>query len=140
MCFGGGGSKPQPAVINMPDTGAYDRQFDRQLQMMQMSQSAELTGLQSQLDSSVMKQQELLTELRDIELAKAESAASVEAEARRMSNIIGAPPPEQTAKAPVIAEARDLPKTQSAKGKRGLRIGRAVADSSGQSVGYNLNI
>ena len=138
MCFGGGRS--QPSVITMPDTGAYDRQYDRQLQLMQMAQSSKLTGLQSQLDASVSKQQDILTELRDLEMEKAESVASVEAEARRMSNIIGAPPPDVSAKAPVIAEARKLPKTQSAKGKRGLRIGRVVADSSGESVGYNLNI
>jgi len=138
MCFGGGQS--QPSVITMPDTGAYDRQFDRQLQLMQMSQSSQLTGLQSQLDASVREQQAILTELRDLEMEKAESVASVEAEARRMSNIIGAPPPDVSAKAPVIAEQRKLPKTQSAKGKRGLRIGRAVADSSGESVGFNLNI
>lgn len=138
MCFGGGQS--QPSVITMPDTGAYDRQFDRQLQLMQMSQSSQLTGLQSQLDASVREQQDILMELRDLEMEKAESVASVEAEARRMSNIIGAPPPDVSAKAPVIAEQRKLPKTQSAKGKRGLRIGRAVADSSGESVGFNLNI
>ena len=138
MCFGGGQS--QPSVITMPDTGAYDRQFDRQLQLMQMSQSSQLTGLQSQLDASVREQQAILMELRDLEMEKAESVASVEAEARRMSNIIGAPPPDVSAKAPVIAEQRKLPKTQSAKGKRGLRIGRAVADSSGESVGFNLNI
>ena len=138
MCFGGGQS--QPSVITMPDTGAYDRQFDRQLQLMQMSQSSQLTGLQSQLDASVREQQDILMQLRDLEMEKAESVASVEAEARRMSNIIGAPPPDVSAKAPVIAEQRKLPKTQSAKGKRGLRIGRAVADSSGESVGFNLNI
>ena len=138
MCFGGGRS--QPSVITMPGTGAYDRQFDRQLQLMQMSQSSQLTGLQSQLDASVREQQDILMELRDLEMEQAESVASVEAEARRMSNIIGAPPPDVSAKAPVIAEQRKLPKTQSAKGKRGLRIGRAVADSSGESVGFNLNI
>ena len=138
MCFGGGQS--QPSVITMPDTGAYDRQFDRQLQLMQMSQSSQLTGLQSQLDASVREQQDILMQLRDLEMEKAESVASVEAEARRMSNIIGAPPPDVSAKAPVIAEQRKLPKTQSAKGKRGLRIGRAVADSSGESAGFNLNI
>lgn len=139
MCMGGGGSQPA-SVITMPDTGAYDRQLDRQLQMMQMAQSSELTGYQSQLDEAVMKQQDLLTELKDLRRENAESAASVEAEARRMSNIIGTPPPEVSAKAPVIAEARDKPKTQRAKGKRGLRIGRKTANSAGKAVGYNLNI
>ena len=74
MCFGGGRS--QPSVITMPDTGAYDRQYDRQLQLMQMSQSSQLTGLQSQLDASVREQQDILMELRDLEMEKAESVAS----------------------------------------------------------------
>ena len=139
MCMGGGGSQPA-SVITMPDTGAYDRQFNQQLQMMQMAQSSEMTGYQSKLDSAVMKQQDLLTELRDLREENAESAASVEAEARRMSNIIGTPPPEASAKAPVVAGARDKPKSQRAKGKRGLRIGRATADTAGKAVGYNLNI
>lgn len=138
MCFGGGGSS-QPSVITMPDTGAYDRQYDRQLDMLKLSASTALTTKQSELDSAVLRQQEMLEDLRDLREENAESAASVEAEARRMSNIIGTPPPEATAKAPVIAEARDLPKTQQKKGKRGLRIGRSTATSSGQAVGLNIN-
>ena len=109
MCMGGGGGGR--SVITMPDTGAYDRRFNQQLQAMQMAQSSELTGFQSQLDSAVMAQQDLLTDLRDLREERAEEVASVEAEARRMSNIIGAPPPEVSAKAPVIAEARNRPKT-----------------------------
>ena len=123
----------------MPDTGAYDRMYDRQLQMMQMSQNSELNTLQTELDTAVMGQQDLLTDLRDLRVENAESVASVEAEARRMSNIIGAPPPEPSAKAPVIGSARKKPKTQAKSGKRGLRIARQTADPA-DSVGYNLNI
>ena len=137
MCMGGGGGGG--GVITMPDTGAYDRMYDRQLQMMQMSQSSELTGFQSELDNAVMAQQDLLTDLRDLREERAEEVASVEAEARRMSNIIGAPPPEASAKAPVIADARNKPKTQAAKGKRGLRIGRSVASTSGAGTGLQIN-
>ena len=137
MCMGGGGGGGG-GTITMPDTGAYDRMFDRQMQMMQMSQSSELTGYQSKLDSAVTAQQDLLTSLRDLREERADEVASVEAEARRMSNIIGPPPPEESAKAPVIGSARDKPKPSSSKGKRGLRIGRKVASTSGDAVGLNI--
>ena len=137
MCMGGGGGGG--SVITMPDTGAYDRMYDRQLQMMQASQNSELNTYQAELDTAVMTQQELLTDLRDLRRENAESAASVDAEARRMSNIIGAPPPERSATAPVIGSARKKPKTQTKSGKRGLRIARATP-SANDSVGYNLNI
>lgn len=136
MCMGGGGGGG--GVITMPDTGAYDRMYDRQLQMMQATQSSELEGLQAQLLDTQRQQESLLTDLRDARTERAESVASVEAEARRMSNIIGPPPPEESAKAPVVGAARDKPKTQQASGKRGLRIGRAVASSSGDAVGLNI--
>ena len=136
MCMGGGGGGG--GVITMPDTGAYDRMYDRQLQMMQATQSSELEGLQAQLLDTQRQQESLLTDLRDARTERAESVASVEAEARRMSNIIGPPPPEESAKAPVVGAARDKPKTQRASGKRGLRIGRAVASSSGDAVGLNI--
>lgn len=136
MCMGGGGGGG--GVITMPDTGAYDRMYDRQLQMMQATQSSELEGLQAQLLDTQRQQELLLNDLRDARTERAESVASVEAEARRMSNIIGPPPPEESAKAPVVGAARDKPKTQRASGKRGLRIGRAVASSSGDAVGLNI--
>ena len=135
MCSGGGGGG---GVITMPDTGAYDRMYDQQVQMMQMAQSAELTGYQSRLDSAVMAQQNLITDLRDLREERAEDVASVEAEARRMSNIIGAPPPEESAKAPVIGNARYGGKPKRQSGKRGLRIVRPTTTSSGKAVGLNI--
>lgn len=137
MCFGGGGSSG--GVITMPDTGAYDRMQDRQLAMMSMAQSSELTGYQSELEAATRSQQDLLRDLRDLREERADDVASVEAEARRMSNIIGTPPPAETAKAPVVGknrENKDKPSRQG--GKRGLRISRPVATSSGEAVGLNI--
>lgn len=137
MCMGGGGGGG--GTITMPDTGAYDRMQSQQLAMMQMAQSSELTGLQSGLDTAVQGQQDLLRDLRDLRVERAEEVASVEAEARRMSNIIGTPPPAETAKAPVVGkdrENKDKPSRQS--GKRGLRISRTTADSTGKAVGLNI--
>jgi len=135
MCMGGGSSKG--STITMPDTGAYDRQFDRRLEMMKMAQSSELTGLQSQLLDAQSAQEDLLRQLSDLKTERAESAASVEAEARRMSNIIGPPPPEVSAKAPVVGKARTKEPRRKA-GKRGLRIGRQVATSAGAGAGLNI--
>tara|TARA_R110002012_G_scaffold284259_1_gene474975 strand:+ start:8220 stop:8636 length:417 start_codon:yes stop_codon:yes gene_type:complete len=137
MCMGGGGGGG--GVITMPDTGAYDRMQERQIAMMQMAQSSELTGFQSELDSAVMSQQNLLRDLRDLREERADEIASVEAEARRKSNIIGTPPPAETAKAPVVGkdrENKDKPSRQS--GKRGLRISRPTANSTGEAVGLNI--
>lgn len=135
MCSGGGGGG---GVITMPDTGAYDRMYDRQLKMMEMAQSTEMTGYQSELDAAVQAQQDLITDLRDLREERAEDVASVEAEARRMSNIIGAPPPEESAKAPVVGKDRYGDKSKRQSGKRGLRIVRPTASSSGKAVGLNI--
>jgi hypothetical protein len=135
MCFGGGSSKG--STITMPDTGAYDRQFDRRLQMLQMSQSSELTGYQAELQQAQYAQEGLLRELVDLREERAESAASVEAEAKRMSNIIGPPPPDVSAKAPVIGEDRVKERTRRS-GKSNLRIGRKVASSAGAGAGLNI--
>lgn len=137
MCTGGGGGGSR-SVISMPDTGAYDRMADRQFEMMRMSQSSELTAYQSELDAAVQQQQDLLISLRDLREERAEDVASVEAEARRMSNIIGAPPPAEVAKAPVIGKDRYKDKSSSQSGKRGLRIVRPTATSSGKAVGLNI--
>ena len=132
MCFGGGGG----GTITMPDTGAYDRQFEQQLEMMKMAQSTALTGLQSDLQSVQTDSESLLEDLADLRTERAESAASVEAEVRRMSNIVGPPPPEESAKAPVVGDSRS--KGTSKKGKSSLRIGRKVASTAGQGTGLNI--
>ena len=71
MCFGGGGGG---GTITMPDTGAYDRQLDRQMEMMQMAQSTELTQFQTQLQSAQAETQSLLEKLTDLRTERAESA------------------------------------------------------------------
>ena len=137
MCMGGGGGG---STITMPDTGKYDRMYDRQLQMMQMAQSSELTELQSGLAEAQSAQEELLEKLSEARTERAESVASVEAEAKRMSNIVGTPPPEASASAPVTGAARTQGKKSAGRpaGKRGLRIGRQVATTAGAGTGLNI--
>ena len=133
MCFGGGGGG---GTITMPDTGAYDRMLDRQIAAMESERDGVVQLKQAELQTAQQAQQAALTKLNDYRTDKAEDFASVEAEARRLMNIVGAPPPEKSAKAPVVGDTRRS--SAKTKGKRGLRIGRAIAKSSGSGSGLNI--
>lgn len=129
MCFGGGGT---PAVITMPDTGAYDRLAQAQMDAMRDVQDVGLKVKQSELNKVLGDQQQALSELRDI---KTQRANDVAANAARMAALIGTPPPEPTAKAPVLGSDREG--MVKSKGKRSLRIDRA---QPGDKAGIGLNI
>lgn len=130
MCFGGGGS---PAVITMPDTAAYDRQAQLQMDAMRQTQDMGLKLKQSELNQALAAQQQTLADLRD---AKTQRANDTAANAARMAALIGAPPPEQTAKAPTIGSDRDA--MARPKGKRGLRIDRTAPTSAAAGTGLNI--
>ena len=133
MCFGGGGS---PAVITMPDTKAYDRQLDLQLDAMRQQQQGEMTLKQMELNQALQTQQQSLAELRDY---KTQRASEVSANAKRMTELIGAPPPDPVAKAPIIGAARES--LVKPKGRQGLRIDRiGQSTPSSQAPGTGLNI
>ena len=133
MCMGG---KSKPATIMMPDTGAYDQQFEMQKAAIdsQMNNSAML--MQQKLQNTLRQQGVLREEIRDAQVAKARDEDKLEAQAQRLSVLAGAPPPEPTAAAPAIG-SRDRKQT-TRKGKGSLRIGRKVASSSGQGAGLNI--
>ena len=134
MCMGGGGGSP--ATITMPDTSAYDRQFELQKAAIdsQMNNSSML--MQQQLQGVLREQNTLRADIADAKAAKAENQAALEEEAERLSVLVGAPPPEPTAKAPKIGTRERNVNTR--KGKSSLRIGRKVASSSGQGTGLNI--
>ena len=140
MCFGGG--SVGGGTIYQPDTSAYDKQFDAQLDLMKMQQTGAINAKQAELDAALRAQTTALSEIRDAKTERANEVASVEAEARRLSNLIGTPPPEPTAKAPVIGRNRDKDKdSASPKGKRGLRIALATSPSKdGAGSGLNINL
>jgi len=117
MCFGGGGS---PATITMPDTRAYDRQAQLQMDAMRQTQDMGLKVKQSELNQALAAQQQTLSDLRDLKVQRANETA---ANAQRMAALIGTPPPEPTAKAPTIGSDREA--MTRAKGKRGLRLAPA---------------
>ena len=134
MCFGGGGGGG--GTITMPDTGAYDRMLDRQIAAMQSEMNGAAQLKQAELQTAQQAQQAALSKLSDYRTEKADEFASVEAEARRLMNIVGAPPPEKSAKAPVTGDTRRSSTRKT--GKRGLRISRSSANSSGYGTGLNI--
>ena len=130
MCFGGGGGGG--ATITMPDTGAYDRMAQSQISAMQSVQDNAIKIKQNELNSVLSRQQEQLTQLRDLETQRANDTS---AQAARLAALIGAPPPEKTAEAPVTAADQNR---KTFKGKSALSINRPVATSSGQGAGLNI--
>lgn len=128
MCSGGKG-----ATINMPDTGAYDRMANTQIDLMRQQQQGAASLKQLELSQAIQAQQGVLTELRDFSVQRANDTA---ANAARLAALIGTPPPEKTATAPVVGS--DRAGMAKPKGKAGLRIDRPAATS--QSSGTGLNI
>jgi len=130
MCFGGGGS---PATITMPDTGAYDRMAQLQLDAMQRVQDGAAKLKQGELNQALTVQQGVAAQLRDITTQRANDTA---ANAARLAALLGAPPPEKTAQAPVLGS--DRAERSRPAGKRGLRIDRSTAGSSAAGTGLNI--
>ena len=129
MCMGGG----QAATITMPDTGAYDRMANMQMQAMRDQMSGQSSLQQAKLNSALTDQQGVKTQLADVKTQRAKDTA---ANAARLAALIGTPPPEKAATAPTVGTNRsDVAK---ASGKKGLRIERSTPTT--QAAGTGLNI
>lgn len=124
MCMGGGGG-----TIQMPDTGAYDAMANAQIGAMQSAMSMGIQQTQNTLNQALSHQQTVAAELRDVQMQRAENTA---AQAKRLADLIGTPPPEETAKAPRINEKQE--RTNKAK----LRISRPKATKKAKAVGLNI--
>jgi hypothetical protein len=130
MC--GGGS---PATITQPDYEAYDRQFEMQqtaINRMTAKKEGSIQRMQMKLNQSVAAKQETLSALLEQKKTLAENTS---AQAMRMAALIGTPPPEKSASAPVVGGLRGV---ETKKGKSALRIG--LDSSSRMSQGTGLNI
>lgn len=139
MCSGGG----QGATITMPDTGAYDRMADMQMQAMRDQQTGVMALKQQELNQALSGQQAAMSDFKDYRVQVANDqqikANDTSANAARINAILGAPPPEKTAQAPVVGSERDG--VQSRKGKKELRIDRVgQTAASKQAAGAGLNI
>ena len=131
MCGGGG----QRATIYEPDYDAYNKQFDLQRAAIESQMNNGTTLMQQRLQSALRDQANVRQEISDEKTARAEDKAALNADAIRLSTLIGAPPPEKSAQAPQVgARERGLKTT---KGRKALRIGR-TANSSGQGTGLNI--
>ena len=131
MCGGGG----QRATIYEPDYNAYNKQFDLQRAAIESQMNNGTTLMQQRLQSALRDQANVRQEISDEKTARAEDKAALNADAIRLSTLIGAPPPEKSAQAPEVgARERGLKTT---KGRKALRIGR-TANSSGQGTGLNI--
>ena len=130
MCVGGGGG----GTITKPDYNAYDKQFQLQKDAIERSMEGNTRLVQQQLDTALKKKQSTLDQLTNTQRQLAENT---NAQAMRLAQVIGPPPPEKHAQAPVIgAKARGL----RGKGKGGLRIGRATATKGGKGSGAQLTL
>jgi hypothetical protein len=128
MCSGG-----KAATITMPDTGAYDRMAQLQMDAMRQQQQGAAALQQAELNTAIRAQEGVLTELRDFNVQRANDTA---ANAARLAALIGTPPPEKSAKAPVVGSNRAG--MSKSKGKAGLRIDRPTATSQASGTGLNI--
>ena len=129
MCFGGA-----PATISTPNYGMYDMLAQRQMDALRANQDGPARLKQLELNQALRTQEAVLTQLRDTRISAANDTA---AHAARLAALIGTPPPEKTAQAPVLASDRAGQSRPT--GKRGLRIDARPGPASA-GVGTGLNI
>jgi hypothetical protein len=116
----------------MPDTGGYDRMAQTQLDAMKAVMDGATKAKQQELNTATLSQQQTLTQLRDF---RTQQANDTSAQAARLTALIGAPPPEKNAQAPVVGRNRG---TVTSKGKGALRIEQSTALAAGQGAGLNI--
>ena len=131
MCGGGG----QRATIYQPDYNAYDKQFALQRSAIESQINNGTMAMQQQLQSALRAQNTVRADIAEDKVAAANDSAALNEESMRLSTLIGAPPPEETAQAPTVgARERGL---DTRKGRKTLRIGK-TAKSSSQGTGLNI--
>ena len=129
------GGAPPRATITQPDYSAFNQQFELQKSAIEQSMSSGIMELQADFQDSLRQQTDILNQIEQNRVARAQDEAAAAADAARLQTLIGAPPPEKVAQAPTIgAMDRGL---DVAKGKKSLRIGR-TATSSAKGAGLNI--
>ena len=128
MCGGG-----KAATITQPDYNAYNKQFDLQKSAIDQAMNSGAQQMQQQLSQATTAKQSALA--ADLEQKKI-LAENTNAQAMRLATLIGTPPPEKSAQAPVVAGERGM---QTKKGKSALRIGLDSSSRMSQGAGLNIN-
>lgn len=131
MC-GGGGSR---ATITKPDYNAFNQQFELQKSAIDQSMNGAIQQAQAEFQDTLQAQTDSLRLIQEDRVAQAQDEAAIAADAARLAQLIGAPPPEKVAQAPKVG-ARDRG-LDVAKGKKSLRIGK-TATSSVKGSGLNI--
>lgn len=126
MCMGG-----SAGTVVVPNTGAYDQMANAQIGAMQSAMNMGIQQTQNSLNQSLQNQNSIAQELKSVQMQRAENTA---AQAKRMADLIGTPPPEETAEAPKINEK------EQRTGKQKLRISRAKATKQAKGTALNLTI
>jgi len=103
---------------------------------MQATQNSDAMIKQGELSTALAAQQQLLSDTKDF---KIEQAKDVRANAARMANLIGAPPPDKTAQAPVVGRDRDSSKGKP-KGRNSLKVRKNKSTSQGKGTGLNTTL
>lgn len=146
MCFGGGQQSPA-ATIYMPKTSEYDRQFEMQKTLLENQMNNSNALMQQQLSGTLDRQRELMEDLVQSQVQKADSAAAVGDQARERFSIIQGPAqslvPQSQSGGVRVGASRDSDVERRGggakkSGKAGLRIARN-APKSGAGVGLNIN-
>lgn len=129
------GGSPSRATIIQPDYNAYDKQFALQRSAIESQVNNGTTLMQQQLQGALQAQNTVRSTIAEERVAAASDASALNEEAMRLSTLIGAPPPEESAQAPEVgSRARGVKTT---KGRKALRIG-LTANSSSQGTGLNI--
>lgn len=135
MCMGGGGGGQ--ATIIRPNTSSYDAMLATQRAGIESTMNNGMLQAQAQMQQAIQQQQMTYRRIADEKRALAEDQRAVNEQALRMSQLIGPPPPEESAQAPVIGDKDRY--GSGAQGKKVLRIGRK-ANKSGKGAGLNISV
>jgi hypothetical protein len=103
---------------------------DMQMQTMQMAQSPAVLAAQQGVQAAALQQQEVLSGLAARRTAEANDTSAA---AARLAALIGTPPPDKTAKAPVLASNRAGMSRPT--GRKGLRVDLQPTATSGLNIG-----
>ena len=127
MCGGGG------ATITSPNYKQANEEFAMQLRAMEAQREGALNLAQTRLNTALQKQGYVLEDLAEVKTARANESR---ANADRLANLLGPPPPEKSAAAPKVADRRTG--QRKAEGKTLLRINRASTIPDATGVGLNI--
>lgn len=145
MCSGGS----KAATITMPDTSAYDRQFDLQKEAIMQQMNSGMDKAQFQLQSSLKRNEQLMEKLVQLEEDEANDpgsiASMVDERIATMMSISESLVPDKGAAGVQVGASRKSDVEGAlggakTKGKAGLRIRRRTkAPTSGDGVGLSIS-